>query len=144
MFPTYDIWTPSWTFEIHPGTGGANAVFNGTVQHAREQMIEAYPGWDKEFVAWAENQHKQNSTVSTASPASTTFTKRGDQPGTKDDWWPAVCGGFSAGQWDAATDGVAYLKNHGGQWSVEAGPRVCGRISCSYDTAIFVCNDVSL
>jgi hypothetical protein len=39
-------------------------------------------------------------------------------------------------------DGIAYLQSLGfGNCGVPAGPRVCSRISCSYDSGIWLCND---
>ena len=51
------------------------------------------------------------------------------------------------GYWDALPEGVRYLRNLDGgtgKGAMRAGPKACGRISCSYDTAIPTCNDVSL
>ncbi|XXH02105.1 hypothetical protein Hte_008471 [Hypoxylon texense] len=38
-------------------------------------------------------------------------------------------------------DGINYLKGKTGRCYIEAGPKVCSRISCSYHSAIFWCND---
>ncbi|KAI2631532.1 hypothetical protein GGS26DRAFT_98382 [Hypomontagnella submonticulosa] len=38
-------------------------------------------------------------------------------------------------------EGVAYLRGKSGQCYMAAGPRVCTRISCSYKSAIWWCND---
>lgn len=40
-----------------------------------------------------------------------------------------------------ADKGIDYLKGKTGQCHIDAGPKVCSRISCSYDSAIFWCND---
>ncbi|RHZ53257.1 uncharacterized protein CDV56_105933 [Aspergillus thermomutatus] len=37
--------------------------------------------------------------------------------------------------------GIDYLKGLTGVCGVAAGPRVCARISCSYNAAIWLCND---
>ncbi|KAI4861336.1 hypothetical protein F4820DRAFT_452028 [Hypoxylon rubiginosum] len=38
-------------------------------------------------------------------------------------------------------DGINYLKGKTGRCYIEAGPKVCSRISCSFHSAIFWCND---
>ncbi|PWY90681.1 hypothetical protein BO70DRAFT_358131 [Aspergillus heteromorphus CBS 117.55] len=41
-------------------------------------------------------------------------------------------------------DGISYLKGLEGTCGVSAGPAACARISCSYDSGIYLCNDVRL
>ncbi|KAI0179612.1 hypothetical protein GGR52DRAFT_206298 [Hypoxylon sp. FL1284] len=38
-------------------------------------------------------------------------------------------------------DGIEYLKGKSGQCHIGPGPRFCSRISCSFSSAIFWCND---
>ncbi|KAI2631565.1 hypothetical protein GGS26DRAFT_598636 [Hypomontagnella submonticulosa] len=38
-------------------------------------------------------------------------------------------------------EGIDYLRGKSGQCHMQAGPGVCSRISCSYDSGIFWCND---
>ncbi|KAI1772961.1 hypothetical protein F4818DRAFT_443846 [Hypoxylon cercidicola] len=38
-------------------------------------------------------------------------------------------------------DGIEYLRGKTGRCHIDAGPQFCSRISCSYDSAIFWCND---
>lgn len=40
-------------------------------------------------------------------------------------------------------EGMSYLAKHGGQPHMDPGPSACGRVSCSWNTAVFLCNDVS-
>ncbi|KAJ6261649.1 hypothetical protein Dda_2447 [Drechslerella dactyloides] len=39
------------------------------------------------------------------------------------------------------TEGIPYLRRHGGNCHAGAGPRTCERVSCSNKAAIFLCND---
>jgi hypothetical protein len=39
-------------------------------------------------------------------------------------------------------DGIMYLDGHEGVPTMPAGPGNCARVSCSYDSAIYWCNDV--
>lgn len=50
--------------------------------------------------------------------------------------WPVANG-------NRIQDGINYLMGVGGQPSNGPGPGACGRVSCSYDAAIWWCNDVS-
>ncbi|CAJ2504629.1 Uu.00g120230.m01.CDS01 [Anthostomella pinea] len=38
-------------------------------------------------------------------------------------------------------DGINYLKKHDRPCTADPGPRVCARISCSWNSAIWLCND---
>jgi hypothetical protein len=55
-----------------------------------------------------------------------------------------------AGQtWDVANQltilsGISYLRNVGIQCNTGPGPGNCVRVSCSYDAAIYLCNDANL
>ena len=41
-------------------------------------------------------------------------------------------------------EGIAYLKDLHGNCGADGGPRVCSRVSCNDNTAIYLCNDVSI
>lgn len=141
MFPNYTIITPSWSFDIHPGenNNNATAVFSGTIQHAMIQMEEAYPGWRKEL-----DSHIINETIST-------HRKRYDwkdywqQPGRPLDCDRDEATESSEDHWkwaktDAIHEGIKYLDHLNlKDVQVDKGPS-CGRVSCSYDSAIFACN----
>jgi hypothetical protein len=43
----------------------------------------------------------------------------------------------------AIRNGIRYLRGLNGNPTNGAGPGNCGRVSCSYDSAIWWCNDVS-
>ncbi|ORY62603.1 uncharacterized protein BCR38DRAFT_411001 [Pseudomassariella vexata] len=42
---------------------------------------------------------------------------------------------------DAVCEGINYLHDVEDENRMPPGPNVCGRVSCSYNTGIFVCND---
>ncbi|KAE9966144.1 hypothetical protein BLS_007202 [Venturia inaequalis] len=131
MFPGHDIFTPSFDLPVVPGNWDKTENYNGTIQHAMQQMDEAHPGWLKEFDAHVA-AHSPNASIA----------KR-DEPCKYQQWKADVrCKEeMSGGQWDALHDGFVYLQKLAGKGGMRAGPRACGRISCSYDTAIFTCND---
>ncbi|KAK1829440.1 hypothetical protein QBC39DRAFT_287346 [Podospora conica] len=51
------------------------------------------------------------------------------------------CNNFGGAGVDYIREGTRYLKRLSGQANMRAGPRVCSRVSCSYDSAIYLCND---
>lgn len=54
------------------------------------------------------------------------------------------CGVFSdTGSVVAIKSGISHLRGVSGQPTNGPGPGNCGRVSCSYDSAIWWCNDVS-
>ncbi|KAK2608901.1 hypothetical protein QQS21_002614 [Conoideocrella luteorostrata] len=42
---------------------------------------------------------------------------------------------------DAVMNGIDHLRSVSGKPGSRAGPKMCGRVSCSYDSAIWWCND---
>lgn len=127
MFPDRPILTPSWDLPVEPGNVNLTENFNGTIQHAMQQMNEAHPGWLKEYEDWVKTQPAKRQSAC-----------------IYPQWANGIaCGGFSPGRWDANGDAVKYLHNLPGMSGMRAGPKACGRVSCSYDTAVFTCNDVS-
>ncbi|KAL2867414.1 uncharacterized protein BJX67DRAFT_85278 [Aspergillus lucknowensis] len=49
------------------------------------------------------------------------------------------CGGDLPAQRDSISDGIDYLNGVGGTPAQD--PNSCGRVSCSYNSAIYMCND---
>ncbi|KAM7195541.1 hypothetical protein V8F20_007437 [Naviculisporaceae sp. PSN 640] len=60
-----------------------------------------------------------------------TFTTNCNQPSS---WYPAR-------NWNAVWDGVAYLQGITGNCRANPGPGFCTRVSCSYNSGIWYCND---
>ena len=54
------------------------------------------------------------------------------------------CYRYPAANADRIYQGVMYLAHVGGVPEAGAGPNLCGRVSCSWDSAIYWCNDVSI
>lgn len=57
-----------------------------------------------------------------------------------------TCGDEIPGEWattQAMYSGIKYLRKVPGTSKNEPGLNACGRVSCSYNTAIYWCNDVS-
>ncbi|KAL4809293.1 hypothetical protein BDV18DRAFT_78264 [Aspergillus unguis] len=121
------IITPKWEVEVTPG--GEKAIVEGTVQQVRSEMLKRNPNWDTDFAVVKREPEAQ--------PKVSDLTKRTDFSNSK-----TICGG----RWEytdlsAINDGIDYLRGVGGRPLAGPGPGFCARVSCSYDAAIYWCND---
>ncbi|POR37794.1 Uncharacterized protein TPAR_01987 [Tolypocladium paradoxum] len=112
-----------WDVQAFPD--GPTLTLNGTIQEMRRQLLEINPSYDTDF-----NHH--------AAAAAAAVEKRTDFSGAK-----VLCG---SEKWGVLTvrgysEGIDYLRNHGGVPHMPAGPSACSRVSCSYNTGIWWCND---
>lgn len=130
--PGYGVFVPSW--EISATPGGPKIILNGTAQEVHDQLLELNPNFDEDF-----GLHEPITEGSDTSDDAAGLTKRNIFPGNA---------GYNCfGRWgfvftDTLWDGIDYLRRVGGQPSNGPGPGNCGRVSCSYRTAIHWCNDV--
>ncbi|OOF94915.1 hypothetical protein ASPCADRAFT_507790 [Aspergillus carbonarius ITEM 5010] len=137
LLSTTSLATPSTTLSNHTITpmtytgpitpGGEHISFTGTsIQEIHSQIKALNP--DFELVSPDES-----------SPGNT-ITQRSDS--TKDNLICNIPGRLSE---TANTywirSGIKYLKGLEGKCGVSKGPASCARISCSYDSGIFLCND---
>lgn len=109
-----------WEVEVTPGH---MELLNGTIQEAYEQARQINPdftppgsGKDTAEGIVVRGQHE----------------KRGH----------VTCGGFKTGVVVPTLDGVRYLRRITGKPHNQPGPRYCTRVSCSWKSAIWWCNDV--
>ena len=128
----YGLYVPEWEVEVFPG--GDLRRFSGTVEEVHAQLLELNPNWDTDYPGG-------NNVDSTAAADDelTSLAKRTDFGGSQY---------FCRGRWAEAdymrvNEGIRYLRRIGGRPTNGAGPGNCGRVSCSYDAAIYWCNDVS-
>jgi hypothetical protein len=130
--PGYGLVDLSW--EVQVVEGQPPQILTGTVQDVHKQILAINPNF--RF-----NPPKDRSALL----ASNNITARADVQGRSFDKL-ICCDDFYVGA-GADTldirDGVSYLDGVSGKPSNGPGPGNCGRVSCSYDAAIFWCNDVS-
>jgi hypothetical protein len=55
-----------------------------------------------------------------------------------------VCGKWSSARSKPISNGIKYLRGLSGHPRAGPGPGNCARVSCSYQSGIWWCNDVSL
>ncbi|OAQ72121.1 hypothetical protein VFPPC_00170 [Pochonia chlamydosporia 170] len=123
--PGYGIVDIQWEIETKPG--GPTVQINGTIEQAVAQLHKINPNFSKDY----------NLNDATADGGDE-HDKRAAQPNDFD----VKC----FGRWVATVskwinEGVKYLKGVKGQPTNGPGPGNCGRVSCSYDSAIWWCND---
>lgn len=75
----------------------------------------------------------------TIAPSKTELAPRSDQTYTPT---KSYCDIFSDAKCDAINNGISYLFKVVGSPSEGPGPGACARVSCSYKSAIWWCNDV--
>jgi hypothetical protein len=108
---------------------------NGTIQEVHEELLKLNPAWDDDY---KNNTLELNSTISQRSASPNLSTRANFQDAAY----------FCGGRWHdcdylAILDGVRYLRQVQGRPRNGPGPGNCGRVSCSYKSAIWWCNDVS-
>lgn len=119
---------PTWELEIAPNRV---ETFEGTIEEAVAQAIALEPSFEKTFFEAADEA---------VAAADATESKRSLSPRA------ALC--YNRSDWQqcsasAIEAGVRYLRGVSGKPRLGAGPGACSRVSCSYNSAIFICNDVS-
>ncbi|KAL2786646.1 hypothetical protein BJX66DRAFT_328447 [Aspergillus keveii] len=122
LIPGFDLVDVAWDVEIFPG--GPHIVLNGTVQQVYAQLIEINPDFSIDL--------------------SDLFDYDDDDAAVVVD--DSLRDYFCFGRWPGTSrrrigEGIRYLRGLPGTPSLPPGPGSCGRVSCSYNAAIFVCND---
>lgn len=115
-----------WAVQAFPD--GPELTLKGTVQEVHAQLVGMNPNYDADF-GLAELDARDDKLVA-----------RSDFRNTRTDCGPQVYGKASV---DRLNSGIKYLRKLKGQPRNGGGPGACGRVSCSYNTAIWWCNDVS-
>ncbi len=111
----YGIEEMQWDVEVSPGQMG---VFNGTIQEVYRQVLARNPEYQ----------------LSTAAQRRSEIKPRGRS---------MLCGNFRVARRKYIEAGIRYLRGLSGQPRNGPGPGNCRRISCSFNSAIYWCNDVS-
>jgi hypothetical protein len=116
-----------FTWEVETSPGGSKVTVTGTVQDVVAQLSTINPNWKEDF----------NVTEPKVQERALNFP------------FTSVLCMIRLGEWGTANpyaiyDGINYLKGVPGRPTLGPGPGRCGRVSCSYNSAIYWCNDVSL
>ncbi|OLN91678.1 hypothetical protein CCHL11_06602 [Colletotrichum chlorophyti] len=123
--PGYSVFIPEWEVQATPG--GDNVTIKGTVEDVFDELHNINPDYAKAFgINFAEK----------AGPSARELEKRANFTDR-----PFICDNFGRAHVDAGWDGIKYLRKVKGKPKASAGPAMCGRVSCSWKTAIWWCND---
>jgi hypothetical protein len=121
----YGVETIEWDVQVTPN--GKFVTLNGTLEEVHAELLELNPRWDEDFLT--------DETEDEINP----LAKRTDFYGSK-----TVCQKFgSSARFTPIQNGIKYLRGVKGNPRAGPGPANCGRVSCSYNSAIWWCNDVS-
>ncbi|KAI9147220.1 hypothetical protein HJFPF1_13254 [Paramyrothecium foliicola] len=125
----YTVQDPTWEVDVIPGQ--PPVVFNGTIQQVLAQLQEEYPDYAAQALERISKYLKVDDSTTPAAAVPEALTKRDHN----------VCWAWPWGNTDRIREGIAYLRGVGGRPRLRAGPGSCDRVSCSYKSAIWWCND---
>lgn len=106
---------------------------SGTVQQAVAELEKINPNFKADF-----NITDVAEEDVAAPEVAGSLQKRTDFKGSR-----VICNNFGTADYVAYREGINYLNGVPGKPYAPAGPSACGRVSCSSNTAIWWCNDVS-
>ncbi|KAB8272197.1 hypothetical protein BDV30DRAFT_133364 [Aspergillus minisclerotigenes] len=122
--PGYGVQDFSWEVETTPG--GEKVVLNGTIQEVYTELLKINPRFDGDFAEYAAKNELARRDNSASS-----LNKRND----------VKCNNYQQAIRRRIEEGIRYLHSVPGQPTNGPGPGNCGRVSCSYNSAIWWCND---
>jgi hypothetical protein len=129
--PGYSVEVLQWEVPVSPD--GRTAILNGTVQQVYKQLVEIDPNYRPEF-GIVDNKYLAPRPAQNRESQALREMERHS--------W-SDCGHFDPATTEAVWQGIYHLSHVPGRPVSIPGPGVCGRVSCSYDSAIWWCNDVS-
>jgi len=127
---------PTWRIQVEEGK--PSVIFHGSIQKVMDQLEIEYPQYAAKALERIDGDlQAQELAQSTAAPeveAKAALEKRDHN----------ICYNFPVAEERHINTGIAYLRGIRGDLRIRPGPRVCDRISCSHNAAIYLCNDVSV
>lgn len=133
--PGYTIEDIVWKVQTFPGR--PHVLMSGTVQSVFNQLRYANPNFEADFgINLATSNLNASHSEKNNVPLPNITQEHYD-----------VLRHDCFGAWPSASlpriqEGISYLRGLPGQPSEPPGPMACGRVSCSWDAAIWWCNDV--
>ncbi|KAK4172733.1 hypothetical protein QBC36DRAFT_294066 [Triangularia setosa] len=105
----------------------ATVSITGTIEQAVAKMEADYPGWNETFMSQP--------------PASPSASAGGVSKIFEPDHYDCNVPGDKIAQQGAIWEGIIYLRQLNDTAKNGPGPENCGRVSCSYNSAIIWCNN---
>ncbi|KAF4830097.1 hypothetical protein CGCTS75_v006154 [Colletotrichum tropicale] len=120
----YSVYVPEWEVQAFPG--GETQIIGGTAEQVLDELRKINPNYDEDFGI-----------------GNVTESGLTDIVGPKADFEGAatVCDGWELANTARIREGISHLDGVDGKPHRGAGPASCGRVSCSYNSAIWWCND---
>jgi hypothetical protein len=135
---------PEFEIEVSPNK---TIIARGTIEQIREQALAHNPNWDEEYYAPAQKlaEERYQLVPAGADANSTGSTPSLEKRRAEDfDSLRITCGRpWHAVSYEGALKEALRLYGVKGTPQNGPGPGNCGRVGCSYGTAIIWCNDVS-
>lgn len=125
--PGYEI--VPLTVELQAVPGGDKMNLTGTIDEIHAKLLSINPNFDEDFPSGDDNE----STLDSRALAKRFGPKCGDSLNNYGGWNFASANGIQ--------DGINYLRGVKGKPTL--GPKQCSRVSCSWNDAIWWCNDNS-
>lgn len=125
-----------WELKSHPK--GEVFYMNGTVEKIHAELLKRNPNYETDFDLTS-IEEEEDDEYDDESPGGNPLERRGS---CARDWSRINCDiNRQSAFHNRIAEGVSYLRRVPGKPRLRAGPRVCGRVSCSYSSGIFWCND---
>ncbi|KAM0388309.1 hypothetical protein ACHAO7_010545 [Fusarium culmorum] len=125
----YGVVVPEWEVEVTPG--GPTTVLNGTIEEVHEELLQLNSDWDEEYAGNSTDSELTERDSGFELFARTDFSDAEYHCGGR---WPKCRTTF-------VNQGISYLRRTKGKPTNGPGPGNCGRVSCSFNSAIWWCND---
>ncbi|KAM7212199.1 hypothetical protein V8F06_012411 [Rhypophila decipiens] len=123
----YTFDTTPLTWEVDVFNNGTMINMTGTVEQVNAQILEINPAF--KFPVYETNKTETLMARTQKDPANVCGRDKTDAQGW---WWASL---------DAIQNGQYHLRTVPGRPWMDAGPKKCARVSCSWKAAIYWCND---
>ncbi|KAK4186922.1 hypothetical protein QBC35DRAFT_464238 [Podospora australis] len=132
--PGYTIIEPVWEIQLSPGA--PPIILNGTVQQVQHKL--------RQLNINAENVFPRNPSKQAITDDSKHTTRSEPNPNFSINVKREIidCHRFPVARRWAIEDSIDLLQRQGGNPINQAGPASCMRVSCTYNSAIYWCNDL--
>ncbi|KAL4773045.1 hypothetical protein BDW60DRAFT_32823 [Aspergillus nidulans var. acristatus] len=131
--PGYGVQDFTWEMDTTPG--GPTVLLNGTVQEIYAELLKINPSYDGDFAetlaAAQAAAETETQTETEASTGAASLHKR----------LPVTCNNYDQAITRRIREGITYLRGVSGRPTHGPGPGNCGRVSCSYNSATWWCNE---
>ncbi|KAK1658320.1 hypothetical protein BDP55DRAFT_698437 [Colletotrichum godetiae] len=125
----FDLMTVEWEVQAHPG--GENLTLTGTVEEVLKELRIINPNYDQDFgiTTLSFTEAIDAAIESAVTQADDVFKDA-----------PVNCAGYDDADRKRLAQGARYLLDVQGKPTRGPGPGSCGRVSCSWNAAIYWCN----